>query len=112
MYKLIRDNIPAIMAEAKQPCNYAAIQSTDLYIAALREKLIEEVNEFLSPGQPSLEEVADIITVLVAFTEFLPGSLKEVYEQKLASHGGFKKRLLGFFPDKPSVEEGEQTYGN
>lgn len=112
MYKLIRDNVPALMAEAKQPCNYAAIQSADLYVAALREKLIEEVNEFLSPGQPSLEEIADIITVLVAFTEFLPGNLKEVYEQKLASHGGFEKRLLGFFPDKPNVDEGGQANGN
>lgn len=102
MFKLIRDNIPELVkAEGKQ-LNTAAVQNDEFFVALLKGKLIEEVNEYLS-SEDSIEELVDIKTVL----DYLIGNRQEefnlVYDGKLKEHGGFEKRYIGFFPD-PSPE--------
>lgn len=107
MFKLIRDNIPElIQAEGKQ-LDVAAVQNDDFFLALLRSKLIEEVNEYLS-SENSIEELVDIKTVL----DYLIGNRQEefnlVYDGKLKEHGGFEKRYIGFFAD-PSPEVAMST---
>lgn len=101
MFKLIRDNIPAIIAKNGGSINYAAAQDEDFFKSLLKGKLIEEANEYLS-SYDSLEELADLKTVI----DYLVGDRKEefqrIYEQKLEEHGGFDKRFIGFFPDAPA----------
>lgn len=101
MFKLIRDNIPELMAKEGQTLNYAAAQNEELYIGLLKGKLIEEVNEYLASGD-SLEELVDIKTVLDCLIGDRVEEFRHVYDEKLKEHGGFEKRYIGFFPDPPA----------
>ena len=102
MFKLIRDNIPELVQTEGKQLNVAAAQNDEFFLALLRGKLIEEVNEYLS-SENSIEELVDIKTVL----DYLIGNRQEefnlIYETKLKEYGGFEKRYIGFFPD-PSPE--------
>ena len=103
MYKLIRDNIPELIKESGGVCDYAVVQNNEFYTSLLKDKLIEEVNEYLfSPD--SLEELADIKLVI----EHLIGSriqeFQHIYDKKLVERGGFDKRYVAFFADTPTQE--------
>ena len=107
MFKLIRDKVPEIVKEAGQICNFATAENDEFYSVLLREKLIEETNEFLTSG--SLEELIDVVTVIRSLFGVLGISEEDfetAYQQKLESKGGFEKRYIGFFPDRPhNLEE-------
>jgi predicted house-cleaning noncanonical NTP pyrophosphatase (MazG superfamily) len=101
MFKLIRDNIPELMAKDSQTLNYAVAQNDDFYVGLLRGKLIEEVNEYLASGN-SIEELVDIKTVLDCLIGDRVEEFQRVYDEKLKEHGGFEKRYIGFFQDPPA----------
>ena len=92
--KLIRDKIPAIMTAAGK--NYRThIASDEEYTQKLKEKLLEEVNEFLA--EPSLEELADILEVFTTLVENLghtQEALIEKVEQKSEERGDFARRII------------------
>lgn len=92
--KLVRDRIPEIIKEAGEN---AAIRIADEaeYKHLLRQKLLEEVNEFLESG--SSEELADILEVVAALgvTCGLSFSdLVEMAEEKRKVRGGFEERIV------------------
>jgi len=102
MIKLIRDKIPEICKEQESALEIAELKSDSLYNHFLREKLIEEVTEYLEAE--SLEEIVDIFTVLTYILSSKGISQEEfekAYTEKLDQKGGFDKRLIGFFKDKP-----------
>jgi predicted house-cleaning noncanonical NTP pyrophosphatase (MazG superfamily) len=104
MYKLIRDLIPNIIQQTEGVCNYAEVKNDEFYYALLQDKLIEEVNEYLATGE--MTELVDIITVIKYIADVAKVDLKELYEEKLKTNGGFDKRLVGFFPDpQPEVNQ-------
>ena len=83
-----------------QTCNYAAVQSENFYINLLRNKLVEEVEEFLASND--VAELIDIQTVLNAMLDVAKVSqedFQKAYNDKLTVRGGFEKRYVGFFPD-------------
>lgn len=61
--KLVRDKIPEIIDADKKTCK-TRILSKEEYIAALEDKLNEEVAEY--QADKNLEEMADILEVLRA----------------------------------------------
>lgn len=94
MAKLIRDKIPDfIKADNKVPRTHIA--TDDEYWQALKNKLQEEVREFLESEEK--EELADIYEVLLAIHK-LPGfSQKEIEAlriKKSQSRGGFAQRII------------------
>lgn len=102
MFKLIRDNIPEIIKNSGGICNFATAENDELYILLLKNKLIEETQEFLNSNDPG--ELADVLTVinaLLAAAGISEETFKTFYENKLAERGGFTKRYIGFFPDSP-----------
>lgn len=104
MYKLIRDLIPELIQQTEGVCNYAEVKNDNFYYALLQDKLIEEVNEYLATGE--ITELVDIITVIKYIADVAKVDLKELYEEKLKTNGGFDKRLVGFFPDpQPEVTQ-------
>lgn len=105
MFKLIRDNIPELVAKEGQMLNYAVAQNNEFYIGLLRGKLIEEVNEYLASGD-SIEELVDIKTVLDCLIGDRADEFQHIYDEKLKEHGGFEKRYIGFFPDPPVESSG------
>jgi predicted house-cleaning noncanonical NTP pyrophosphatase (MazG superfamily) len=92
--KLVRDRIPEIIKESGKK---AAIRIADEaeYKHLLRQKLLEEVNEFLESG--SSEELADILEVVAALgrTSGLSfADLVEMAEEKMKDRGGFEERIV------------------
>lgn len=92
--KLIRDKIPNIIeAEGKTPIVHRA--SKDEYLEKLYEKIIEELNEFIS--NPSKEEIADLLEVIHSICS-VHGldmeDIEKVRREKRQLRGGFGKPLI------------------
>jgi predicted house-cleaning noncanonical NTP pyrophosphatase (MazG superfamily) len=92
--KLIRDRIPEIIEEAGKEYKIRELNDEE-YLAKLKEKLQEEVDEYLESNK--IEELADILEVIRALAithrEDID-SLETIRKKKQDSRGGFSNRLL------------------
>ena len=101
--KLIRDRIPQIIETSGNSCTTRVLDAQE-YVRFLTEKLKEEVSEYLD--DPSLEELADIMEVVLALAETHGADaqrLEEIRISKQEKRGGFSKRLF-----LETVEEHDQ----
>jgi predicted house-cleaning noncanonical NTP pyrophosphatase (MazG superfamily) len=93
--KLVRDKIPQIIrSNGQEPIVYVA--SAAEYAARLREKLTEEVAEFLASDNDP-EELADILEVLFALAEQVGTDaqhLEKLRAAKAEERGGFADRVI------------------
>ena len=92
--KLVRDRIPEII-EKKGEIPVTRIASDDEYWQKLKEKLKEEVDEFVESGKS--EEIADILEVIHAICEFRNVNKEELEvfrEKKAEERGKFKKKII------------------
>jgi predicted house-cleaning noncanonical NTP pyrophosphatase (MazG superfamily) len=95
--KLVRDRIPEIIsASGAEPITYRAGPAE--YRRRLRDKLMEEVDEFLAADGPTaVEELADILEVVYALAADL-GATEEDLETtratKAAERGAFIDRVI------------------
>lgn len=92
--KLVRDNIPQIIARQGKQATTRRLGEAE-YEVKLKEKLMEEVGEFLAAA--SVEELADIQEVVLALSASMNISraeLENVRLEKRSRNGGFEKRLL------------------
>lgn len=93
--KLVRDNIPEIILATGMTPTVHCADDTE-YWEKLREKLQEEVNEFLTESNET-EELADILEVIDAICEHKGVdrvTLQETQKRKRETRGGFKKRII------------------
>jgi len=90
--KLVRDRIPEIIRKnGKSPATHIA--SEQEFRHALAEKLLEEAREF--QGNPSAEELADVLEVTRALAELHGKDLVEAVRKKKAEERGtFTKRII------------------
>ena len=92
--KLVRDNIPLI-CESNGQTPETKILDGENYTLALRSKLYEEVEEYLSDD--NIEELADIIEVIEALAENQDSSLDEIMEikrHKQKKNGAFRNKVF------------------
>ena len=92
--KLVRDKIPDIIEADGKSCK-TRILSDEEYIAALEEKLNEEVAEY--QADKNLEEMADVLEVLFAICEARGHSVEELMEvrnEKREKRGGFEQKIF------------------
>jgi predicted house-cleaning noncanonical NTP pyrophosphatase (MazG superfamily) len=100
MRKLVRDRVPEIIrAKGEVPIVYHA--EPDEYRQRLRDKLVEEVDEFLAEGEAereaALEELADVLEVVHALAVELGSSaeeLEQIRSTKAAERGAFADRVI------------------
>ncbi|MEE1774835.1 nucleoside triphosphate pyrophosphohydrolase [Streptomyces sp. JV181] len=95
--KLVRDRIPQIIREdGVEPVTYAA--GREEYRSRLRDKLGEEVAEFLEADEDSAtEELADVLEVVRALAADLgvdADQLEKIREAKAGERGGFADRIV------------------
>jgi predicted house-cleaning noncanonical NTP pyrophosphatase (MazG superfamily) len=92
--KLVRDKIPEhIIKKGGSPVFHIADEGT--YWLKLKEKLVEEVNEFIK--DENMEELADIEEVLEAIRchkIFELSKIREIQELKAVQRGKFKERII------------------
>lgn len=89
--KLVRDDIPDIIANSGKSVQFRYLIDDDEYKLALEMKLDEEVAEFHE--NPSIEEIADIAEVLYALIEAYGYRVIDVMQYraaKKAEKGGFE----------------------
>ncbi len=107
--KLVRDKIPQIIrSKGLEPVIYTA--STGEFAARLRDKLREEVEEFLASDNDP-EELADILEVLYALAEQAGtdhGQLEKLRAVKAEERGSFAGRIIwsGNRPASTDAAEG------
>lgn len=92
--KLVRDRIPDIIESSGKTCE-TCILDKEAYTASLKEKLQEEVTEYLTDD--TLEELADILEVLHALAKSHGHTFEDVEKlrmEKKLSRGGFEKRIF------------------
>ncbi len=96
-YKLVRDKIPDILRkEGRKPVT--KIASDDEFEKKLKEKLTEEVNEFLSKNDATA--LADILEVVYTL-----GEVKKIERERLDYLMKKKAREKGVFEKKIILEE-------
>jgi len=89
--KLVRDKIPQIISDQGKKCKvYVAV--SDDYRQRLKDKLTEEVEEFLQ--DPCVEELADIQEVLLSIAEVNKWDLEGTRVAKNLTRGGFWRRYI------------------
>ena len=92
--KLVRDNIPEyIKSKGKVPITHVADETE--YWEKLKEKLQEEVDEFLKDD--NIEEIADILEVIDAIANYKKFSREDIGRikgKKAEERGKFKERII------------------
>lgn len=92
--KLVRDRIPDIIAE-KGERSTVHVASDEEYRSKLREKLTEEVAEFMESGER--EELADVLEVVYALAAergLSQEELERIRREKAEKRGGFAGRII------------------
>ena len=92
--KLVRDKIPEYI-KSKGGNAIIHIADNKEYWEKLKEKLNEEVKEFLEAE--SIEEMADVLEVVDAildFKSFNKGELEKVKNKKSEERGKFKNKII------------------
>lgn len=94
--KLVRDKIPEIIKK-NEPENeiFFHIADDNEYWKELKQKLLEEVNEYLK--SETIEEMSDIEEVLKTIRDFKNISVEKVEEMrkgKFEKRGGFQKKII------------------
>lgn len=92
--KLVRDKIPEYIKSKGEKVVFH-IATEQEYQSKLKEKLLEEVNEFLK--NESIEELADLLEVIdavVLHKGFDKNELQQIKDSKAEKKGKFNDRII------------------
>ena len=92
--KLVRDKIPEYIRKKGETAITRIADETE-YWQKLKEKLIEEINEFNK--NENTEEFADILEVIDTIAEYKKFDRKEIEKikaEKAEAKGKFRKRII------------------
>jgi predicted house-cleaning noncanonical NTP pyrophosphatase (MazG superfamily) len=93
-HKLVRDRIPEIIVgRGDRPVTH--VLDAEAYDRALRDKLQEEVAEFIESGEVAeLVDVLEVVYALAAVQGVGHSQIESLRQQKLNDRGGFGERVF------------------
>lgn len=92
--KLVRDKIP-LLIKKNGAIPITHIADEEEFISKIKEKLVEETEEFISSD--GIEELADILEVIFTIATIKhvnQDDLLHIQKQKKEKNGGFSKRYI------------------
>lgn len=92
--KLIRDKIPEYISKKGEDVITHIADDVE-YGRALKEKLLEEVREFMK--DENIEELADLleaVDAIIKYKGFNRDELRRVKKKKVLERGAFKNRII------------------
>jgi predicted house-cleaning noncanonical NTP pyrophosphatase (MazG superfamily) len=92
--KLVRDKIPEIIIANGEQCETHVADDAE-FIARAKEKISEEVTEFLESNDP--EELADLLEITYAVAGALgvtEEGLDKIRQEKRDKRGSFTKKII------------------
>lgn len=95
MNKLVRDKIPEIIKSSGRVPIYHTIKEENLYMQLLKDKLQEEVKEYLESGE--IMELCDIVEVIYALLKthgVSESEFDDMRNEKAAANGVFEKKIF------------------
>jgi predicted house-cleaning noncanonical NTP pyrophosphatase (MazG superfamily) len=94
MSKLVRDKIPTIIKNSgNQPITHIA--SDVEYESSLRNKLQEEVDEYIKDGEPAeLVDIMEVVYALGKVHQITASQLESLRAEKNLERGRFDKRII------------------
>jgi len=93
-YKLVRDNIPAIIKNSGKEFKCKALNDKE-FLFFLKEKLIEETNEFdESLDIKELADIQEVINALVFAKGYTLEEFEEIRKEKAQKNGAFEKKIF------------------
>lgn len=94
MPKLVRDNIPDIIA-AKGEHFISHVADDAEYWQKLKEKLAEEVAEFQKDeNEGELADILEVIDAIASYKGFKHATIASIKAKKFAERGGFTKKII------------------
>lgn len=92
--KLVRDKVPEVIVQnGEKPITHIASEGE--YWKKLKEKLLEETNEFLeNEDKKELIDILEVIDEICEFKKIDKNELKILQQQKANERGKFKKRII------------------
>lgn len=105
--KLVRDKVFENIVALGQKPHYKELTGEEL-IKVLKEKLLEESNEFVAGSENSLEELADLMEVIESLSTEYGSSfetLRKIQLNRRQKKGGFEK---GHYIGQLDVPEGDK----
>ena len=92
--KLVRDKIPEIIKK-KGAVPITHIASDDEYWQKLKEKLQEEINEFMKDeNAEELEDILEVIYTIRDYKKIDKNELELLRKKKAEERGGFKDKII------------------
>lgn len=96
--KLVRDRIPEVIDSTGKKFTTKILNESD-YIIELKKKAYEELEEYMNTNnlKDSVEELADLLEIIHALSEYHGSSIDEVEEirkLKAEKRGGFKEKIF------------------
>jgi predicted house-cleaning noncanonical NTP pyrophosphatase (MazG superfamily) len=90
MFKLVRDLIPDIIPIDKLHLYNFSVVNKEQYALLLRNKIQEEVYEYLE----ELANILEVIDAIIILKGFDKDKIMEIKQQKKLDSGGFEKQIL------------------
>ena len=92
--KLVRDKVPQIISKkGNVPVTHIADEKE--YWQKLKEKLREEVNEFIfNEKEDELADILEVMESIYAFKKMDSNTIMEIKNKKKEERGGFTKKII------------------
>ena len=99
MFKLVKNKVPEELKTKGEICDYATINTKELFLAFVRGTLADSLNEYLETD--NLESLVDVKILLdTLIKEIGQEEFDKVYADIIRAHGDYSDKVILFTPDQ------------